>query len=176
MLPDCGPRHAEPHVGGPVADAEQIARHDASGRREDDAGGMHELLQLRIEAVVKTNCVSDRLHGIEGAGQEMPILRGARGRIALQIFRLGRGGVSAGLRRIDAQGDQRVVAARHHSGRAERIEQVGANDAAKIGATEVAKCKDQRLSFKKIVPAAPCDRCRRGTCLAWGAWAPGLCS
>ena len=78
------------------------------------------------------------------------MLRCARRGIALQVVRLGRGCGRAGLRRVDAQRDQRVVTARRHSRCTECIEQIGANDAAEIGAMEVAERKDQWLSIKKI--------------------------
>ena len=69
---------------GSIADAEQIARDDTGRCRENNSGGMQELLELRVEAVAETDGVGDRLHGFRPSrsGNAQSCCR-ARQRIAL---------------------------------------------------------------------------------------------
>src|SRR5829696_8938212 len=75
---------AQPDVACRVLEAEDVARDLAAGSRDDNAGGVRELVAVLVVDVVEADGVGEPADRRRRAGQEVPARLGARPRVARQ--------------------------------------------------------------------------------------------
>ena len=144
-------RRGEPglQLGGGSVETEQVSAYPALRARNDETGGMDELVERRVVAVREADRLGDPAHRRFRPGQKMHAVCAVGMMVLGEIGRLRGRGVFRRVARVDADRDEAEVAAGVELQPVERRHQPAQRQAAERPAVQVFENQHDRLAGEK---------------------------